>query len=213
MTYSLNELDDKMLKYLNFNKGFFIEAGANDGISQSNTYLYEKKYEWIGLLVEPNPVKCSECKSNRPNSIVENYALVSSNYSSDTILGDFTHTDYCSSLMSMVLDKGDWSDEVMHDSQRLRMELGNIIKVPAITLNVLLEKHGIKKVDFFSLDVEGYEISVLNGFNIEKYLPTYILIETTTYENRINVIFEYMKNKGYKMVERLSCNDFLFTIE
>jgi FkbM family methyltransferase len=213
MTHSLNELDDRMLKYLNFNNGFFIEAGANDGIIQSNTYLYEKEFKWTGLLVEPNPLKYSECKSNRPNSIVENYALVSSNYSTDTIFGDFNHTDYFNSLMSMVLHKGDWSDEVMEDSQRLREKLGNIVEVPAITLDKLLEKHNIKKIDFFSLDVEGYEISVLNGFTIEKYLPTYVLIETTTYENRINVIFEYMKNKGYKVLERLSCNDFLFTLE
>ncbi len=76
-----------------------------------------------------------------------------------------------------------------------------------------MERHNIKNIDFFSLDVEGYEISVLNGFDIEKYLPTYVLIETTTFENRIKTIFEYMDNKNYKVVERLSFNDFLFTIK
>jgi hypothetical protein len=44
MTYSLHDLDDKLLKYLNFENGFFIEAGANDGLSQSNTALYEFEY-------------------------------------------------------------------------------------------------------------------------------------------------------------------------
>ena len=213
MVYSLNELDEKMLKYLNFNNGFFIEAGANDGISQSNTFLYEKEYGWNGLLIEPNPSKYIQCKNNRPNSIVENYALVSKNYEYDFIDGDFDHEDYNGSLMAMVLDEGDWCDDVMKESQRTRKENQNIIKVPAITLDKLLEKHNIKKIDFFSLDVEGYEISVLNGFDIEKFLPTYMLIETTTYQNRIDDIFEYMENKNYKVIERLSCNDFLFTIK
>ena len=213
MVYALNELDEKMLKYLNFNNGFFIEAGANDGISQSNTCLYEKEYGWNGLLIEPNPSKCLQCKNNRPNSIVENYALVSRNYEYDFIDGDFDHEDYNGSLMSMVLDEGDWCDDVMKNSQKHRKENTNIVEVPAITLDKLLEKHNIKKIDFFSLDVEGYEISVLNGFDIEKFLPTYMLIETTTYQNRIDIIFEYMENKNYKVVERLSCNDFLFTIK
>ena len=34
-------------------KGVFIEAGACDGILNSNTFLLEKNYEWTGLLVEP----------------------------------------------------------------------------------------------------------------------------------------------------------------
>ena len=36
-------------------KGFFIEAGANDGEFISNTLELEKKYGWTGLLIEPNP--------------------------------------------------------------------------------------------------------------------------------------------------------------
>ena len=138
---------------------------------------------------------------------------MSRNYEYDFIDGDFDHEDYNGSLMSMVLDEGDWCDDVMKNSQKHRKENTNIVEVPAITLDKLLEKHNIKKIDFFSLDVEGYEISVLNGFDIEKFLPTYMLIETTTYQNRIDIIFEYMENKNYKVVERLSCNDFLFTIK
>jgi FkbM family methyltransferase len=213
MTYSLGELDKKMLKYLNFNNGFFIEAGANDGISQSNTFLYEKKYGWSGLLIEPNPSKCLQCKDNRPNSIVENYALVSSNYKNDYIEGDFGHTGYADSLMAMVLDEGDWCDDVLRDCKKEKKENSSIIEVPAISLDKLLEKHNIKKIDFFSLDVEGYEISVLNGFDIQKFSPTYMLIETTTYEDRKNFIFEYMKDRNYKVIEQLSVNDYLFGLK
>jgi len=50
MTYSLHDLDDKLLKYLNFENGFFIEDGANDGLSQSNTALYEFEYGWKGII-------------------------------------------------------------------------------------------------------------------------------------------------------------------
>lgn len=213
MVYALDELDEKMLKYLNFKNGFFIEAGANDGISQSNTFLYEKEFGWNGLLIEPNPLKCLQCKNNRPNSIVENYALVSNSYGNDHIDGDFTHEGYADSLISMVLDEGDWCDDILRDAKKTKKKNFNIIKVPAITIDKLLEKHNIKKIDFFSLDVEGYEISALNGFDIEKYLPTYMLIETTTLEDRKKVIFEYMQNKNYKVVEQLSGNDYLFKLK
>lgn len=42
MKPALDGLDDKFSKYLNFRNGFFIEAGGNDGISQSNTYYLER---------------------------------------------------------------------------------------------------------------------------------------------------------------------------
>jgi len=34
---------------------FFIEAGAHDGIASTNTLHLEMKYNWTGILVEPNP--------------------------------------------------------------------------------------------------------------------------------------------------------------
>ena len=52
--HCLKNLDQKMLKYLNFNNGYFIEMGAHDGIHNSNTYYYEKNKNWTGILIEPS---------------------------------------------------------------------------------------------------------------------------------------------------------------
>ena len=48
-----NKLDVKMLDYINYKNGYFIECGANDGVNQSNTWYYEKKLNWRGILIEP----------------------------------------------------------------------------------------------------------------------------------------------------------------
>ena len=37
MGYAQNDIDLKFIKYFDFKNGFFIEAGANDGLIQSNT--------------------------------------------------------------------------------------------------------------------------------------------------------------------------------
>jgi hypothetical protein len=47
-------LDKKMLNYINYRNGFYIEMGAHDGIVNSNTYYYEKNLNWKGILVEPS---------------------------------------------------------------------------------------------------------------------------------------------------------------
>lgn len=127
-----------LLKYLNYDSGFFIEAGANDGIKQSNTYFYEIEKGWKGLLVEPNYRQYVECKKNRPNSIVENYALVGDQYNKDFIRGSFDSGPL--SLTARVIDfsmetitKNYFKEIFIHLRQR------NLTKVKAITLNNLLE--------------------------------------------------------------------------
>ena len=35
--YGTNLIDKQLLEYLNYNDGFFIELGAHDGLTESNT--------------------------------------------------------------------------------------------------------------------------------------------------------------------------------
>ena len=209
-SYSLNELDIKLSKYLNYSDGFFIEAGANNGIDQSNTYLFEREFGWKGLLIEPNSIKFNECKNNRPNSIVENCALVSENYKDDFIKGNFNEIKDGESLMAMIVDDGDWVDNDLTIRKSYRKNYRQIVSVPATTLTSLLKKYDVNKIDFFSLDVEGYELSVLNGLDFEQFRPSYILIETANDQNYQNIIKDYMQKNDYKFLESLSGNDDLF---
>ena len=209
-SYSLHNLDIRMLEYINFKNGFFVECGANDGISQSNTLLLEKNLEWTGLLVEPNKLKFDMCFSNRNNSIVENYALVSSSYNKSYISGNFNETHEGESLMAMVIEDGDWQSSNVVKSKQIKQESRQIVQVPVTTLDNLFTKHNINKIDFFSLDVEGYEISVLNGMDFKIYRPTYFLIETSNDVEIQNKIREYMHQKNYRFIKPLSGNDDLF---
>lgn len=43
----------KLEKYLDFNNGYFVELGANDGVNQSNTLYFESFRGWHGVLIEP----------------------------------------------------------------------------------------------------------------------------------------------------------------
>src|SRR3954454_19731642 len=57
--------------------GYFVEAGANDGYAQSNTYYLERFHGWRGLLVEPIPSLAAEARRNRPDASVVECALTS----------------------------------------------------------------------------------------------------------------------------------------
>ena len=171
---SRNDLDNKLAKYLNFRGGFFIEVGANDGYSESNTYYLERILGWQGVLVEGIPELYERCRRQRRKAHVYNCALVEKDYAEPTVQMHFAH------LMSVVEgSRQDSEAEAKHISKGIRvykLDESYIVKVPARTLESILDElpHPLK-IDFFSLDVEGYELNVLKGLNLEKYRPKYIL--------------------------------------
>ena len=62
---ALYGMDRKLEHYIGFKGGTFIEAGANDGLAQSNTYFLAKHLGWSGLLVEPVPKYFRMCTRAR----------------------------------------------------------------------------------------------------------------------------------------------------
>jgi FkbM family methyltransferase len=209
--HSLHEIDEKLLKYLNYKDGFFIECGANDGITQSNTLLLEQKLNWRGLLIEAGTTNYLKCKTNRPKCIHENYALVNSNYKDSTVKGNFDNPSH-NGLMNSINDIPEYFDEEMifwHNKFKSE-NISNAVSINCCTLQYLLNKHNIQTVDFFSLDVEGYEIEVLNGLDFDRVRPKFILMETTSLEYYRCFTEEYMKSKNYKLIDRLSINDALY---
>jgi FkbM family methyltransferase len=146
--------------------GFFIESGACDGIFQSNTYYLETELNWSGLLIEPNPDYVEECIFNRPKSKVYSCALVSPDYQGDSTV---LYSIACKGAMGTVGDRGIWINEsetpVVHEN------------IPVKTLTSILDEIQPPQINFMSLDVEGYELNVLQGLDLEKYKPEVIVVE------------------------------------
>ena len=51
------------------------------------------------------------------------------------------------------------------------------IKVPTVTIDDLLERNGVEKIDFLSMDIEGFQLTALKGFDIQRYRPELVCIE------------------------------------
>lgn len=200
-SYALGHLDVKLEGHLKFRGGVFVEAGANDGVRQSNTLYFERYLGWKGLLIEPVPRLAERCRQNRWACAVENCALVSSTYASPEI-----EISYCD-LMSLVKgSRADPEEEARHlalGGQFLkRGEVPQTLCVPAKTLSRVLDEHRMDHVDFLSLDVEGYEPEVLRGIDFSRHRPVHVLIEV---RDRKSV--EEILSPWYREVAVLSRND------
>ena len=84
--FSLNDLDMKTEKYLDFNDGYFVELGANDGVNQSNTLYFEKFRGWHGVLIEPYLPNFNRLIRNRNSAnFCKNAACVGPSYKNEKI--------------------------------------------------------------------------------------------------------------------------------
>jgi len=182
---SKNEYIDIILdKIFNSKRnGFFIELGANDGLSQSNTAFFEFYRNWNGILIEPSPEAFEKCKIARPNSICLNLACVS-----NTHVGEFIEGDFNGSMMSSV------------NGSRLNNK--DLIKVKVSTLQNILDSLNINTIDFLSLDTEGYEYEILSGLNLNKYRPKYMLIEI--YNTQYDSLVKFLNENNYTLLNNIS---------
>ena len=192
---SQNNIDSIILK--NIKNGFFIEAGGSDPKDQNNTELLEAN-GWTGLIVEPKNDFNESYSKIRPRSIIENVVLVSNDYKKDTILGDFSHymTGGVENIHSLV-----W----------------NPIEYKCSTLNKILNKHNVNEVHFFSLDVEGYEVNVLNGINFSDVFFHIIVVEnhgkwdkdgSLIYDN-----FDFLNDFGFYRKHKINQHEFYLNIK
>ena len=84
--HSLNQIDKELFRLLENRDGFYVEIGANDGISQSNSLFFERKRSWLGVLVEPSPSTFEFLRKNRSSSNnFYNCACVSFDHKDDFI--------------------------------------------------------------------------------------------------------------------------------
>lgn len=174
---ALHQLDRRLEELMPRRNGWFVEAGANDGFQQSNTYYLARFKGWKGVLVEAVPHLAAACKKRRPESQVIACALGPPEKAGGTL--EIRHAG----LMSCIC--GAFGDEAAEQQRAAKGQavqglpvMETLDSVPVRTLDDVLEQCNLpSSFDLLSLDVEGYEIEVLRGLSLDRFQPQYICIE------------------------------------
>ena len=177
--------------------GYFVEVGAFDGVNLSNSYHFEQ-IGWRGVLVEPDPDKAVLCRANRPASKTYQCAAAGSPETTEITFyrveaGEVYSTTQLSSAHARRIDQMGLAPKP--------------ISVPAKTLDAILQDAGARTIDFVSIDVEGAEMEVLRGFDIRKWRPAVVLIESNT-KLRLPQVRDYFTSNGYAFRCSIDVNDF-----
>jgi FkbM family methyltransferase len=164
--------------------GCYVEVGACDGVYASNTFYFEQ-IGWHGLLIEAVPELAEACRVNRPNS--------------KTICCVVSSPDAPPQVEFEVVEGWEALSSLSVCRERLYSYQPNIrkISVPTRTLDSILEDSGLDQIDFVTIDVEGYEHSVLAGFTIGRWRPQVVILESwQPLPDR--KIMHYMHENSYK---------------
>jgi len=158
--------------------GYFLDIGAHDGISMSNTYLMESKYFWRGICIEADPTTFEKLKKNR-STVCVNVCL-------DKEEGEvsFVSNSYRGGIVDQDVDN---------------KEAGTKWTITLRTkplISVLKEHCAPKTIDYMSIDVEGAEERILSRFDFNEYRFLCITIERPT-----DLLRDLLKSHGYILLK------------
>lgn len=185
--------------------GVFVDVGAFDGIHLSNSYSFELA-GWRGICVEPIPDIYELCLRNRPRTACVHAACVG-----DPAIDRVTLKREKLGLLSTVSEDIDEADiRRRYENRGLEFEGFESIDVPARTLDSILDEQlpdGVG-IDFVSIDVEGAEVQVLDGFDLNRFRPRIVVVEANSAEAKALNDAIVCGRFGYHEATEVACNVF-----
>lgn len=157
--------------------GVFVDVGASDGISISNTYLLEKEYGWTGICVEPVSSTFTKLVQNR-KAVCINCCAGSYQQSGLVPFQEHPHTD-----ASRI-----WS--------------GSPVYKGCAPLNDILKVVGLSEIDYLSIDTEGNEWEIIKDIDFSRHSIRFIDFEHNEHLGEMEkakkaMIAEFLTFHGY----------------
>lgn len=185
----------------------FVEVGAADGITYSNTYILEKCFNWRGIAIEPDPGQFAKMRATNRSCHLHQVAVLNS----DLREVAFTSIGELSTVSASITPKSfagrkSAMDELEKDSDVKVHQ----VQVPVSRLGALLARHNIEEVHYLSIDVEGSEMQVLKSMDLNKVFVHVITVEMNRGRQDQQSPSEYLRAFGYEHVHTIGLLDEIF---
>jgi FkbM family methyltransferase len=164
--------------------GVFVDVGANDYRRFSNTYYLETSLSWSGLAIEPQRKFAADYARYRPRTVFVPL-FVSDRSNAEVVLNVPANNDLIASADRTFVENNGGESVVP-------------LRTNTTTLDDVLDRQRIQRVDFLSIDVELHEPEVLRGFTLERFRPRLVCVEA--HPEVRQQILDYFAARGYVTV-------------
>lgn len=169
--------------------GFYVDVGAHHPMRFSNTYFFYRK-GWSGINIDAMPGSMKEFEKYRRRDI--NLEL--------GVAQRMGTLDY------YVFNEPALNSFSVKNAQKINLLENNyhvikIIKIKVKPLRKILAYHlKSRKIDFLNVDVEGFDLNVLQSNDWSKYRPRFVLAEilgSSLHNIHQNKLVQFMREQGY----------------
>ena len=169
--------------------GLYVDVGCYHPVRASLTHMLYKK-GWKGVNIDISEDSINLFKIARPNDANLNVGI--SNKEGEDYYYQSGHVNQANSFKAYKNTKK--------------------VKIKITTLDEVIKKLEIKKIDFLNIDVEYNDFKALQGINLESVRPKLITIEDIHTHDIFNVInsniYKYLINKNYFLYSKTNCTNF-----
>jgi FkbM family methyltransferase len=173
--------------------GFFVELGAMDGITYSNTLFFEKHMGFKGLLIEPT-INFKKLQESRPQCININNAVGYKDNDNVEFIGEGAVAGMTETMNEKF--RNDWHRN------------SSLYKVISKRMDTILHENNVKYIDLFTIDVEGGELVILE--TMDWTIPVYCIVIELDGGNieKDEKCREILRQQGFTFISRVSINEF-----
>jgi FkbM family methyltransferase len=198
MHYYSQYQQDKFVDKVVLNKkhnGFFLDVGAYDGVIFSNSYFFEKVRNFNGVCIEPNPLVFQLLKERRTS---RNLNVCVGNKTGKV---KFLCVRGYGAMLSCIYDEGN-TKHLARVDETIKVNGGSkeIVEIELITFDEIF-KNGSHKIDFFTIDTEGFEFEILKMVDFKKYDVSVLAVEVNN-----TAVVDFLNSQGYVAFYTLSCD-------
>lgn len=201
---------------------FVLNIGANDGLDNDPIHPFLLMYpEWRGVFVEPIPYNFVQLVNNYkefPGIILEQAAITNAaasfyyvdedegcdmRWASQICSTDRTYVEKSLEHMRLGATTGYCPPgTITEDAEAHIVEDSSIV---CMTMDELIQKHDITRVDFLNIDAEGQDFEIFSSFDIERFSPAILCIENATFNDDERAKFrEIIQRNGYRHAARFA---------
>ncbi|MBS1801659.1 MAG: FkbM family methyltransferase [Acidobacteria bacterium] len=180
---------------------FFVQIGANDGLTDDPLRQFVTKYHWHGVLVEPQPQVFQQLLTSYEQEkqlSFENAAIADKDGTAQLFVAD--HRDATANLTVFASLKKDALIRGLKNPKASGVQVQvQALDVPALSVKTLLSKHQITNIDLLLTDVQGYDSEVVEQFLACGVKPTIIHFEHChTARATLERLYRKLFENGYR---------------